>query len=179
MGGKGLKTVGGLLLAGSCFGALPMSAQAASCNPPQFADYPAAPASAPHSAAVRPQLTSKKARLFRTAIRTDFSEPANFAGHYRVTIWGCGTDCRDFAIVDKHTGRVYTMPGETDVGGVMGNDDERIDFKPDSKLFIVSGCFNDDERCLAQPKKLFYLWTGKTLRLVGQCPLQVERLTAE
>jgi len=112
--------------------------------------------------------------MFRTVIRDDFAEPANFAGHYRVAIWGCGTDCRDFAIADKQSGSVYTMPGETSVSGVMGNDEDRIGFRPDSRLFVVAGCFNEDQACLDKPKKLFYEWTGKRLRLIRQCPLEVE-----
>ncbi|TKC86985.1 hypothetical protein FAZ69_19590 [Trinickia terrae] len=151
-----------------------MPSHAASCNSRSFADYPAASGNAQPQAATHPVLTSKKAQLFRTVIRNEFSEPANFAGHYRVAIWGCGTDCRDFAILDKDTGSVYTMPGESEVNGVMGNDDERINFRMDSKLFIISGCFNENESCLNKPEKLFYEWTGKTLRLIGRCRLDVE-----
>ncbi len=151
----------------------PVSSYAAGCKAPSFADYPAVPESTKQQPAARPSLTTAKSRLFRTAIRQDFAEKANFAGHYRVTTWGCGTDCRDFAIADKNTGSVYTMPGESSVSGVMGNDDDRISFRPDSRLFVVAGCFNEDEACLNNPKKRFYEWTGKRLRLIHQCPLEV------
>jgi hypothetical protein len=173
--GKPVRTMGlcTFILAG---GAAPVSTYAAACNPPAFADFPAERASAKPSRALRPSLTTKKSRLFRTVIREDFAEPANFAGHYRVTIWGCGTDCRDFAIADKNTGSVYTMPGESNVSGVMGNDDDRISFRPDSRLFIVAGCFNEDQACQDKPKKLFYEWTGKRLRLIQQCPLAVKQI---
>ena len=32
---------------------------------------------------------------------------ANFAGHYSVVAWGCGTECETFMIVDLKTGKVF------------------------------------------------------------------------
>jgi hypothetical protein len=174
--GKPLRTLGLCTFMSAAGLAAPASSHAAACNAPSFADYPAQLESAKRQPAARPSLTTKKSKLFRTAIRQDFAEKANFAGHYRVTIWGCGTDCRDFAIADKNTGSVYTMPGESSVSGVMGNDEDRIAFRPDSRLFIVAGCFNEDEACLNKPQKLFYEWTGKRLRPIRQCPLAVEQV---
>lgn len=109
--------------------AAPVATTASACTSPSFDRYPApAAARAPRKPAATPRLTSKEARLYRTVIRDEFAQPANFAGHYRVAIWGCGTDCRNFAIVDKDTGATYTMPGVKSISGVMGNDDERVDF---------------------------------------------------
>jgi hypothetical protein len=139
---------------------------------PAFADYPVAVEHGlPHGTAAEPALESKTAKQYRSVIRQEFREKANFAGHYRVGIWGCGTDCRNFAIIDKETGAVYTMPGVEEISGVMGNDDERVDFRLDSKLLVISGCFNDD--CMsddtpANPKagRYAYVWTGKKLELI-------------
>src|SRR5689334_12880138 len=33
------------------------------------------------------------ARMYRTVIRQEMSQGANFAGFYRVAIWGCGSSC--------------------------------------------------------------------------------------
>lgn len=158
-------------------GAAPAATAAAACASPAFDRYPApaAAARAPRKPAAAPRLTSHEARLYRTVIRDAFSQPANFAGHYRVAIWGCGTDCRNFAIVDKDTGATYTMPGVQAVSGVTGNDDERVDFRAGSRLLIVAGCFNDD--CgdgNAKAARFFYEWTGTRLRPVGTCPLAIE-----
>lgn len=168
------------MLAGSAAAAaaqpVPVTAAAApNCPAPSFERYPVRTTPAPRTTAHAPRLTSKEARLYRTVIRDEFTQPANFAGHYRVAIWGCGTDCRNFAIVDKYTGATYTMPGVQAVAGVMGNDDERVDFRADSRLLIIAGCFNDD--CDDDSKKaarLFYEWTGTRLRRVGTCPLAIE-----
>lgn len=153
----------------------PAATAAAACPSPSFDRYPARAASAPPKPAASPRLTSKESRLYRTVIRDEFTQPANFAGHYRVAIWGCGTDCRNFAIVDKYTGATYTMPGVNAVAGVMGNDDERVDFRAGSRLLIVSGCFNDDcDDNGAKAARFFYEWTGTRLRPVGTCPLAIE-----
>nr|WP_174923058.1 MULTISPECIES: hypothetical protein [Burkholderia] len=153
----------------------PATPSAADCPSPSFARYPARPGTAPPTPARAPRLTGKEARLYRTVIRDEFTQPANFAGHYRVAIWGCGTDCRNFAIVDKYTGATYTMPGIQAVAGVMGNDEERVDFRPDSRLLIVAGCFNDDcDDSNAKAARFFYEWTGTRLRPIGACPLAIE-----
>lgn len=145
--------------------------------PPAFDNYPVASQDASsHDIAAEPILASKKAKQHRSIIRAEFHQPANFAGHYRIAIWGCGTDCRDFAILDKKTGKVYTMPGVDEIAGVMGNDDERIDFRLGSRLLVISGCFNDDcipDNTRNNPKagKYRYLWNGKTLQLIHTSPL--------
>ncbi|CAB3965428.1 hypothetical protein BLA3211_03377 [Burkholderia aenigmatica] len=171
------------MLAGSAAAAaaaqpVPVTAAAASnCPSPSFERYPVRTAPAPHTTAHAPRLTSKEARLYRTAIRDEFTQPANFAGHYRVATWGCGTDCRNFAIVDKYTGATYTMPGVQAIAGVMGNDEERVDFRLGSRLLIVAGCFNDDcDYNSAKAARFFYEWTGTRLRRIGTCPLAIEPL---
>lgn len=168
------------MLAAWAAAALPAPAAVTTARPcpsPSFDRYPAPAASAPRKPVTAPRLTSKEARLYRTVIRDEFTQPANFAGHYRVAIWGCGTDCRNFAIVDKYTGATYTMPGVQAIAGVMGNDEERVDFRPGSRLLIVAGCFNDDcDDSNAKAARFFYEWTGTRLRQVGTCPLAIEPL---
>jgi hypothetical protein len=168
------------LLAGWATAARPAptaAAPARHCPSPSFEQYPVRPTPAARDPARAPRLTSKEARLYRTVIRDEFTQPANFAGHYRVAIWGCGTDCRNFAIVDKYTGATYTMPGVQAIAGVMGNDDERVDFRPGSRLLIVAGCFNDDcDDSSAKAARFFYEWTGTRLRQIGTCPLAIESL---
>ena len=51
----------------------------------------------------------------------------------------------------------------------MGNDDERVEFKQDSRLLIVSGSLNE-----GVPGKFYYLWTGKSLQRIRTMPLAVE-----
>ena len=46
------------------------------------------------------------AKLFQSTITEQSSEGPNFAGHYTVATWGCGTECQGFAIVDAITGDI-------------------------------------------------------------------------
>lgn len=47
------------------------------------------------------------------------NKPANFAGHYVVASWGCGSGCQNFSIIDKLTGKVYIGPSD-DYGNKEG-----------------------------------------------------------
>ena len=118
------------------------------------------------SAIAKPILTTKLAKQYKTAITLAMAEPANFAGHYRVVTWGCGTDCRGFAILNKLTGVAYTLPGVEYVAGIMGNEEERLDFKSDSRLFVISGLVNDETE-----GKFYYLWERERLKLLAKMPL--------
>jgi hypothetical protein len=93
-----------------------------------------------------PKLT-KAHRVFRTRIREGAKEPPNFAGHYRIVTWGCGTWCVEFLIVDSVSGKVQDGFA---VGGFPGRWQEehqkipeRIEFKRDSRLLRVNGCPNE------------------------------------
>src|SRR5687768_16809848 len=44
-----------------------------------------------------------KARRYRTQLRVQTAEGANFAGHYRLAKWGSGTGCAEFARSEEHT----------------------------------------------------------------------------
>ena len=83
------------------------------------------------------------------------SEGANFAGHYRVAVWGCGSSCAMFAVVNLNTGRVITPRTIYSVSGVhLGADDFLHDtdsnswgfrFKKNSQLLVLVGTMNEDE----------------------------------
>jgi hypothetical protein len=75
---------------------------------------------------VPPRLVTTEERRFRTVIRQgitkgwgvadgvtgdDLNRPGpNFAGHYSIVRWGCGTDCHMIAIVDLQTGQIFAPP---------------------------------------------------------------------
>jgi hypothetical protein len=72
---------------------------------PQFRDYPAQPYSGPTAPLVlRPDDIN-----FRTRLRDAARPPANFAGSYSLTTWGCGTECLTGAAVHLSTGRVVWL----------------------------------------------------------------------
>ena len=56
------------------------------------------------------KLTTRSERMFRTNLTNAAKEPPNFAEHYRVTYWGCGSNCSAGALIDLQTGTVYQLP---------------------------------------------------------------------
>lgn len=56
-------------------------------------------------------------REFRTQFVNASKEPPNFAGHYRVVTWGCGTDCLEGGIVDLSNGQLLSLPHSKDWPG--------------------------------------------------------------
>lgn len=74
--------------------------------------------------------------------------------------WGCGTDCHEFAIVNKDDGKVFTDRKIDFVVGVMGNDEPRIEFKTNSHMITINGKINDKTE-----GKFFYNWNGTNLTL--------------
>jgi len=138
---------------------------------PRFSDYPATRSAQPRAAnPIGLRLTSPSTRRYGTILHEEFKKPANFAGHLRVALWGCGTDCRNFAVLDQNTGAAYTLPHVDEISGAMGNDDERIEFRQDSRLLVISGSINDG----TVPGKFYYLWTGKRLQRIRSMPLAFE-----
>jgi len=119
--------------------------QAASQYLPSFDQYPVSHVYKGNPA--QPILDSDQ-RVFRTMIRKGARSPVEFAGHYTVPRWGCGTTCNAFAIVDSITGRVYDGFGVTELPGAwqekhVGHLPSRMEFHPDSRLMKINGCPNE------------------------------------
>lgn len=133
---------------------------------PRFEDY-AAPVYKGKRAPVNLN-SAKGARMFRTNLREGASKGVNFAGHYTLVAWGCGTGCQDVGIVDAKTGTVY-FPKELGGFGVWIWDDNEdvLSFKPDSRLLVLSG-YPASEGNSDNPKTgiYYYEWTGTRLKLV-------------
>lgn len=91
-------------------------------------------------------------------IREEMAHGPNFAGQYRVVIWGCGTSCTRFAVVNLRTGHVITLKGVYSVAYVDFNTDDflpqtdseaySVRFKKDSDLFVLVGTLipNDSKK---------------------------------
>ena len=69
---------------------------------------------------------------FRTRIREGMRDGTNFAGHYAIVSWGCGTECVDYVIGDVATGRVFGFP----LGG-ENNLELGLDTRPTSLLIVA------------------------------------------
>lgn len=94
-------------------------------------------------------ILSKEQRMFRTTIRLGAKEPVQLAGHYTVPVWGCGSGCTQFAIVDSASGRVFSasfsvseLPGKW-IEERGDKFPERMESHPDSRLMKINGCLNE------------------------------------
>jgi hypothetical protein len=129
---------------------------------PTFADYPA---KGKFKGKVAPaKIRTKEARTFRTRITEGAKEGPNFAGHYTITTWGCGSSCVGFAIVDANTGKVYMPPFYVSTGHRLGEtlqNRDLIEYRLDSRLLIVTGSRNETDQ-----GQYFYTWENNRLKLI-------------
>lgn len=107
----------------ACLLAMSASTQAPTALP-RFEDFPVAEAF--KGTPAEPLISTSEERRYRTVIRRGVSKGwgvedgitgkelvgagANFAGHYVIVRWGCGSPCLMAAIVDLKTGRVFPPP---------------------------------------------------------------------
>jgi hypothetical protein len=110
---------------------------------PRFADYPSPKL---YTGKVkRPVLTPRLDPDTRMRLRDliGASDKANFAGHYHVAIWGCGSACVTGSIVDARTGVVTDVPFTISGWREVHDAFEGITFRPDSRLIVFSGERNE------------------------------------
>ena len=147
--------------------AMPVQAQTAKFDPnhpPRFEDFPVAENwNGPPAL----KLTTRSERMFRTRLTDAGKEPPNFAGHYRIAYWGCGSVCSAGALIDLQTGEVFPPPLSKPNGRgwerwiictacFEGANDE---FHVDSRLIIVRCGLNYLERLQKNiPDTYHFLW---------------------
>ncbi len=97
--------------------------------------------------------------MYRTPIRRGAAEGPNLAGQYTVVTWGCGSQCRQFVILDAESGRI--TDGFTTLWGV--------EHRVDSELVIVNPRPPDlAAQTAATQRTRYYRWTGERLELIGE-----------
>ncbi|TXH71382.1 MAG: hypothetical protein E6Q83_04055 [Thiothrix sp.] len=148
---------------------LPCAALAAPV--PQFKDYPVEHI---YKGQAHALVLDEFAKTYKTRLRAALEEKVNFAGHYVVTIWGCGTSCLFGGIVDKISGKAYPLP-ELLLGvfplkpEYQDQDDRELIYKPTSRLLIMAGAFDSDKPGQDDLVK-FYEFKGNRFVLVKQLP---------
>jgi hypothetical protein len=111
-------------------------------------------------------------RMFRTVIREQAKNRPNFAGHYVIAQWGCGTGCISNAIIDLETGVVYDGPfgnlpkATLYLGPPPDPESTGLFFRANSRLLIARGCPNDGN-C----GNYFYEWNGAAFKLLLRTPI--------
>jgi hypothetical protein len=97
-------------------------------------------------------------------------EGPNFAGHYTVTHWGCGSNCWSIAIIDARNGNVYFPRGLPSLGvGIVlegDNDEKPLRFDLRSRLLIAEGFPFFAERENLEGGRYYFKWENNRLRLI-------------
>jgi hypothetical protein len=110
---------------------------------PQFRDYPVTDV---YRGKTAPVVLTRDDRMFRTRLKRAAKEKPNFAGHYILTAWGCGTSCLAGAVIDAKTGKVYWWKFTVCCWGYDTDDQFKpIEFRLNSKLIVFSGARNEKD----------------------------------
>lgn len=106
---------------------------------PRFDDFPVKDVFKGKPAKVK--ITSPKDREFSTRLHEISGQKPNFAGHYTLASWGCGSSCIQTVAIDARTGRVVWLPFTVCCWDVDVN--EPIEFTRNSSLIVVHGSRNE------------------------------------
>ncbi len=139
--------------------------------PAEFARYPGAPVF--NAKPALPVLDSRAKRRFRTVLRNGSQEAANFNGHHRLVIWGCGMNCIGWAIVNQRNGQVWMGDyGASSCWAYQREDQENSEIIPDwfeislnSRMFYAYACDDDSGRYIFNKRKV-YLWQNGQPKLL-------------
>lgn len=113
--------------------------------------------------------THRRSRLFRTELREAASLGANFAGHYRLTSWGCGTACFQWAVIDLKSGQVFHPKNLASTDHVSVQEDlfeggiQAVHVRADSRLLVVMGEINQNPKMRGIS---WFVWNGKVLKRI-------------
>ena len=153
---------------------MPVAAFAQKSKVPTFSQYPARVEKARAKAIDFKH--SYGAGTFRTRLNNGLREGVNFAGHYIVVGWGCGTGCISGAVIDARNGRVYFPNAFHDIGvwyDDNGYTPEPVKYKKNSRLFVISGISGDQEERSDDNNiwgDYYYEWKGDGLNLIRFVP---------
>lgn len=136
---------------------------------------------------IKVDLRSKDARMYRTNLRNAAKTGVNFAGHFVLTGWGCGTNCSVWAVIDARSGHVY-FPNEfagvgfgfcdlpdhampADAPNLADDSSGPLFYKKDSRLVVLTGYTGgglDNQK--AKCGVYYFEWTGASLRQLRLIP---------
>jgi hypothetical protein len=118
------------------------------------------------------------ARTFRTRLSEAIRGGVNFAGHYVVAGWGCGTGCISGAIIDARTGNVfwpvqlYALSVGYDGRDYVG---KPVEYRKNSRLLIIRGSPGVKDNDAEKPAgDYYYEWKGNTLKLIRFIPYKAK-----
>ena len=149
--------------------ALPLAfrSQAQKGAPPRFEDY--AVTKIFKGKPARPVFASNpQARTFRTRLTEGAQKGPNFAGHYTIVTWGCGTGCEQMAVVDAQTGRVYFPKALSSLNYnlVENIEDAGLKYRLNSRLLVLVGSPGEEAEAANTVGTFYYKWENNDFKLV-------------
>jgi hypothetical protein len=136
--------------------------------PLRFEDFPAGALYAGHGRLV----LGPADRAFRTRLREAARQPPDFAGHYVLALWGCGTECIMGAAINLRSGRVAWLPGTLCCWYKGGQGEtqeiEPVHYRRDSRLIVLNGMRNEREGDLGT--HLYAMEGGRFVHLLDLPP---------
>jgi hypothetical protein len=103
---------------------------------------------------------------FKTELREGAAKGPNFAGHFTVVSWGCGTSCQSIMLVDASSGRVMRSPLVSELGQDFRKDSRLLVLNPPSEVKVVLerlGC-SDQSVDSWLTTSHYFEWNGKQFR---------------
>jgi hypothetical protein len=120
----------------------------------------------------RPHIMEKQHLEFRTAITEAAAKGANFAGHFTIAQWDCGSDCLSLVIIDETNGKLFPAPFKVlTTPAVEGTEDDPAHefkgavFELKSRLLIIDGC-PEEKKCATY----YYEWKDEQLKQLSMVP---------
>lgn len=140
------------------------STSAIPATPPRFSAY-ATPPSEIFTGTPAPVALESNAigKTFPTRLTEGASKGPNFAGHYTVVEWGCGTMCSQFAIVDAQSGEIFAFSSSTLAGLSYNIDSNLLVINPPSQ---VAALYPDATQIPQYITSSFYEWRSGDLHLL-------------
>jgi hypothetical protein len=130
----------------------------------RFTEYPATDKYRGRPAAVN--IKTAGDRMYRTVLREAAAKVPDFAGHYKVATWGCGSGCITYAIIDSNSGEILQEAGGVVSRSCKQDDSEKIlNYRLDSRLLIINGNLDDENLGI-----YYYELRGKKLLLLKETP---------
>jgi hypothetical protein len=116
-------------------------------------------------------LTTRAERMFQTRLKDAAHEPPNFAGHYTIAIWGCGSECMSGAVVDLKSGKVFSPPLAMGKGSLHFSvcqsafENSGVEHRVESRLFILRCGLNYSEKVGTNvPDTWYFVWEDDHFR---------------
>ncbi len=110
---------------------------------PQFRDFPANMVHTGSNAPV--QLSTNVDWTYRTRLLIASHQKPNYADHFVLSTWGCGTACIQGAAIDVSTGNVVWLPATICCARNTDANFDPVIFKLNSRLIVLSGLRDQKE----------------------------------